>query len=89
MACCVDCAAAVPSELIDIPGGSSAMTRLALLPEFSTSAVEPLCVDDVLVMVINSSAESDVLSFVAEDVGVMTMKPLSMDLVTGVGVGSS
>ena len=64
------------------------MTRL-LLPEFSTRAAEPLWVDDVLVMVIDSSAESDVLSFVAEDDGVMTMKSLSIDLGSGVGVRSS
>ena len=47
----VDCAVTDPSEAIDTPGGSAAVTTLSLLPEFSTSAAVPVWVDDVLVMI--------------------------------------
>ena len=47
----VDCEVADPSEVMVTPGGSVAVTRLSLLPEFSTSEVVPDCVAEVLVMV--------------------------------------
>ena len=60
----VDWAEAEPSEAMETPGGSVAVTRLSLLPEFSTSAAVPLWVDEVFVMVWEaspgSSSESEV-----------------------------
>ena len=52
----MDCAAFDPSDVIETPGGRVAVTRLLLLPEFSTSAADPVSVEEVLVMVCDSTA---------------------------------
>ena len=68
-----------------------AVTTLSLLPEFSTSGAEPLWVEEVLVMVCDSTTSGESVSEVSEGVGVMTMKPSlvgSSGSGSGVGVGS-
>ena len=51
----VDSASTEPSVVIETPGGSVAATTLSLLPEFSTSAAVPDCVEEVLVMTCDST----------------------------------
>ena len=51
----VDSASTEPSVVIETPGGSVAVTTLSLLPEFSTSAAVPDCVEEVLVMTCDST----------------------------------
>ena len=54
--------------------GSVAVTRLPLLPEFSTSAAESLWLEEMLEMVWEASTEAEVSLPVAEVVGVTIMK---------------
>ena len=61
--------------MTETPGGSVTVTRLSLLAEFSTSVAMPVCVEEVLVKVWESSPESEVSSSVAENVDAMMMRP--------------
>ena len=99
-ASCGDFALLNPSNVTDILGGSVAVTRLPLLPEFSISVAVPVWVGEVFVMVCDSIVDCEPVSEVslldvwspplvgsssAEGVGEVTMKS---SLVASFGSGS-
>ena len=50
---------------METAGGSVAITRLSLLPEFSTSTTEPVWVEEMLVIVSDSTVDCESVSEVS------------------------